>query len=402
MSSFKNSDPRPVMGRPAQLDWDRPPWNRWAFQNIREILPTTEVWRGTGVVSQFAKRNVELGGVAVNDSTGKPTTLDGLLDETYTDGFLVIHRGAIVFERYFNGMTPRTLHIAQSVSKSVVGALAGIFVNSGALNPTHLVIDYLPELKATAWNGATVQQVLDMTTGVTFSEEYTNPTSEVGQVDVASGWKPIPTGAEPDFKWPENVWQLILSLKKTDRPHGEKFVYRSIETDVLAFILERLSGQGLAQLVSEHIWQKLGCDESANFTIDTAGYALGEGGFNACLRDFGRFGQMLLQNGGGIIPASWVQEIRQGVTYGNFNPSPEEPNFKGGYHNQFWHEGPHSKLIMCLGVFGQMIAIDYASELVVVKLSSWPDFTNTAFSNASIAAVHAIAAALNQQATFEK
>jgi CubicO group peptidase (beta-lactamase class C family) len=394
MARFRNSDPRPDMGRPKHIDWDRPPWNRWAFQHIREILPTAEVWRGDGPVWTFGARPLDIGGLKVASSTGQPTTLDGLLDETYTDGFLVIHRGDIVYERYFNEMTPRSLHIAQSVSKSVVGALAGVFVGAGKLDPTKLVTDYLPELGVTAWNGATVQQVLDMTTGVVFSEEYTDPYSEVGQVDVASGWKPIPPGADPSFSWAPDVWQLILRLKKTERPHGEKFVYRSIETDVLAFILERISGQRLPELVSQHIWQKLGCEESANFTVDPAGYGLGEGGFNATLRDFGRFGQMMLRGGSGIVPESWIAETRHGAVYGNFDVNPDDPTFVGGYHNKFWHESPDTKMIMCLGVFGQMIAIDYATELVVVKLSSWPDFLNTAHSNATLAAVHAIGRAL--------
>ncbi len=394
MTSFRNSDPRPNMTRPAQIDWDRPPWNRWAFQNMREMLPTTEVWRGLGPVSAFGARGVDLSELAVTSSAGLPTTLESLLNETFTDGFLVIHRGDIIYERYFNDMTPRTLHIAQSVSKSVVGALAGVFVSSGALDPKKPVTDYLPELEVTAWRGATVQQVLDMTTGVVFSEEYTDPYSEVGQVDVASGWKPIPPGSDPAFSWAPDVWQLILRLKKTNRPHGAKFVYRSIETDVLAFILERISGQKLADLVSLHIWQKLGCEESASFTVDTAGYALAEGGFNATLRDFGRFGQMMLKNGSGVVPESWVAETRGNVTYGNGDPLPGETPYEGGYHNKFWHESPNTQMMMCLGVFGQMIAIDYASDLVVVKLSSWPDFLNASYSKATLAACHTIAKAL--------
>src|SRR5262245_21094985 len=314
MQSYRNSEPTPpimhasppAMTVPA-IDWDRPPWNRWAFQHIRELLPTVEVWRGHGHRSRLREEARDLDPLAVEDSEGGPTTLAGLLDETYTDGFIVMRDGAVAYERYFNGMTPRTLHISQSVSKSVTGALFGILAGRGIVDPARLVTAYLPELATTAWAGATVQHVLDMTTGVRFSEEYTDRTSDIGQVEVASGWKPIPPDADPGFRWPTHIWEMILKLTETARPHGAAFEYRSIETDVLAFIMERATGKRLAELVSEEIWQKIGADESACFTVDQAGYALAEGGFNATLRDYARFGLMLLDNGGGIVPAEWVE-----------------------------------------------------------------------------------------------
>jgi hypothetical protein len=186
------------------------------------------------------------------------------------------------------------------------------------------------------------------------------------------------------------MFELILRLKDRVREHGESFEYRSIETDVLAFIMERVTGKRLAQLVSDELWQKLGADESACFTVDSAGYALAEGGFNATLRDYGRFGQLILDNGGGVIPAEWIESTRSGKHGPNFNPSLPE----GSYRNQFWIEDPRSRSLMCRGVFGQLIHIDWEYGMVVVKLSTYPDFTNKAYSMATLKAVHAIAAAL--------
>ena len=149
-----------------------------------------------------------------------------------------------------------------------------------------------------------------MTTGVRFGEAYTDPYSDIGQVDVATGWKPAPPATDPAFKWPQHVFELILGLTETTRPHGEAFEYRSIETDVLAFVMERATGKRLAQLVSEELWQKIGAEESAYFTVDSAGYALADGGFNATLRDYARFGQTILEDGAGIVPADWIAETR--------------------------------------------------------------------------------------------
>jgi CubicO group peptidase (beta-lactamase class C family) len=397
VQSYRNSDPRPPIMTgsppvlvPPRMDWDRPPWNRWSFQHIRELLPTVEVWRGNGHRHKLPRAERDLDALPVKDSEGGETTLAGLLDETYTDGFLVLKDGAVAYERYFNDMTERTLHLSQSMAKSVTGAVAGILAGRGLLDAAAPVTTYLPELAATGWRGASLQHVLDMTTGVRFSEAYTDPYSDIGQVDVASGWKPVPPGSDPAFAWPAHMWELIARLGETVRPHGATFEYRSIETDVLAFALERVTGKRLAELVSEELWQKIGADESACFSVDPAGYALADGGFNATLRDYARFGQLILDNGGGIVPAEWIEATRTGAHGPRFSQSLPE----GSYRNQFWIEDQRSRNLMCRGVFGQLIWISWDHRMVAVKLSSWPDFQNVAYSVATLAAMHRIADAL--------
>ena len=397
MSSYKNSEPRPAIMQgsppaliPPRIDWDRPPWNRWAFQHIREILPTAEVWRGRGASRMLERREQDLDGLAVTGVGGEITTLATLLDDTYTDGFLVLKDGAIVHERYFNGMDERTLHLSQSVAKSFTGAIAGILVGKGLLDVEAPVTHYIPELAATAWKGATLQQVLDMTTGVRFSEDYTDPYSEIGWVDVASGWKPPPPGTDPGYNWPSHVFDVILRLKETERPHGTRFVYRSIETDLLAFCMERVTGKRLPQIFSDELWQKMGAEENAAFTVDPAGYALADGGLNASLRDYGRFGQLLLEDGGGIIPAPWVDATRTG-NHAIFGAPYSETLPGGAYRNMCWIEDSRARNLMARGVFGQWIYVNYDHAMVVVKLSSWPDFLSPAFSIATHKAALTIA-----------
>lgn len=400
MHSYKNSDaPLPIMQGsppaliPPKMDWDRPPWNRWAFQHVREILPTAEIWRGSGAVRALPRKDANLDSLPVADPGGAPTSLAGFLDATYADGFLVLKDGAVAYERYFNGMGERTLHLSQSVGKSFVGMVAGILAGRGLLEVNAPVTRYLPELEQTGWRGATLQQVLDMTTGTRFSEEYSNPYSDVGQLDVACGWKPVPPGSDANFKWPQHVWELILGLSGTERSHGETFAYRSIETDALAFCLERVTGKRLPQLLSEELWQKMGAEESGCITVDSAGYGLASGGLNACLRDYGRFGQLILENGGGVIPPSWIEATRNG-NHDIFKEPYSLSLPRGAYRNQFWIEDPQSRAIMCRGVFGQLIYINWNYNMVVVKLSSWPDFLSVPFNIATLNAIHAIAGAL--------
>ncbi|QIG47552.1 serine hydrolase [Nordella sp. HKS 07] len=398
MTSYKNSEPRPPIMResPPKLrvpfaDWDRPPWNRWSFQHVRELLPTAEVWRGNGPPSSLPQVPHDLSGIEFSGADGVGRTVESFLDESYTDGFLVLHKGRILTERYFNGMGERSLHLSQSMAKSVTAAAAGCLVAQGLLDPDALITYYLPELEGTAYRGARLRHVLDMTSGVRFSEDYTDPHSDIGRSDVASGWKPAPAGADG---FPEHMWELILSLTALERPHGELFVYRSIETDVLAFCMERASGKRLPQLVSELLWQPMGADESACFTLDRAGYALADGGLNATLRDYARFGALYLQdgyfNGRQIVPAGWVLETRIGDARLFGEPyTLTTPN--GAYRNQFWIEDVSRPAIMCRGVFGQLIYIDPARDLVVVKLSSWPDFLNIELGVNTLRMIHALA-----------
>jgi CubicO group peptidase (beta-lactamase class C family) len=378
---------------PPRMDWDRPPWNRWSFQHVREIIPTVEVYRGRGPVRALPREGRDLGEINVTSVNGGETTLSHLLDETYTDGFIVLHRGAIVYEQYFNGMDERTLHLSQSVAKSVTGTVAGILVGKGVLDVDASVSRYLPELESTGWKGATLQQVLDMTTGIKFSEDYTDPYSDIGQVDVACGWKPVPPGADPTFRWPQHMWELITRLKDMTRDHGTQFEYRSIETDVLAFAMERTTGKRLAQLVSEELWQKMGAERNACFTVDPAGYAIADGGFNACLRDYARFGQLWLEGGGDIIPKQWIDATRSGV-HGRFTGRYALSLPDGAYRNQFWITDSQGRNLMARGVFGQWVYVDYDHDMVIVKLSSWPDFVDPKLEKATFAAGKVIVTAL--------
>jgi CubicO group peptidase (beta-lactamase class C family) len=384
--------------RVPRADWDTPPWNRWSFQHVCEILPTSEVSRGNGPVIPLSSDLQDIGEIEFESLNTGQMTIASMLDETYTDGFIVIKSDKVIHESYFNTMTPQSLHLAQSVSKSVVATVAGILIGQGLLDPHAPIIDCLPELEKTAWKGAKLQHVLDMTSGVRFNEEYTDRNCDIGKTDVASGWRPLPFGAGPGDDWPSCVWDQILSLNVQEAPHGSRFQYRSIETDVLAHAMERVSGRTLTQLLSDELWSKIGAEENACITVDSAGYALAEGGYCASLRDFARVGLLHLNNGicGGqqILPKTWIEDIRSG-DHGLFNDTERATWPNGLYRNQFWIEDAREETVMAIGVFGQFIYISPKDDMVVVKLSSWPDFIDSTHSINTTRAIHAIAGALS-------
>jgi CubicO group peptidase (beta-lactamase class C family) len=262
-------------------------------------------------------------------------------------------------------------------------------VGKGLLDVHAPVTHYIPELNDTAYRGALLQHVLDMASGVTFDETYTDPYSDIGQLDVSSGWKPVPPGSDPGFRWPRHVFEQVLGLEKLESRHGARFSYRSIETEVLGFCMERVTGKRLPQIISEALWAPMGAEQSACFTVDAVGSALADGGFNACLRDYARLGLLYLEGGGGVVPATWVEATRSG-NHAMFGEPYTQSLPEGAYRNQWWIEDPQSRALYARGVFGQMIYVNWDYNMVAVKLSSWPDFLNTQFSIATQKALHDI------------
>ena len=387
-SSAPWRDPK-VPGTPIipRADWDYPPYHRWTFQHVREMTATAQIWRGQGPVSPLPTRSVEIDHIEF-EAAGRRRTIRDFLDNSFTDGFLVLSRGEIVAERYMNGMKPHGHHLAMSVTKSIVATVLGILVHRGLVETVAPVTKCLPELEATAYRGATVQQVLDMTSGVLFDESYTTEGSHMQQLDQACGWKPM---TRPE--WPQTVWQLIMTLTEQQRPHGQIFSYRSIETDILGFLMERVSGLPLAELISNELWGPMGAEEDAYITVDHGGYALADGGLNATLRDYARFALLHLRggrlNGRQIVPSEWIEETRRG-NHELFQGVYRTVLPHGAYHNQFWIEDAERRSYMCRGIFGQYIYMDPQTDFAAVKLSTWPEFVNPDRSIEALAAIHAI------------
>jgi len=379
--------PPPPEKRPTLENWDLPPFNRWAFQNVRSLIPTVDVFRGFGPAKALIEAPEQLGEIRFERENGTTPTIERFLAESYADGFLVMHRNRIVFERYLNGMAPETLHLSQSVAKSVVGLLTGILASDGTVDITVPLADIVPELGQCGYADATLDQVLDMRSGVRFTEDYNMPGSDMTRIDVASGWRPK-TGGAPR----PTIREVILSLPKI-RPHGGVFEYRSIETDVAAWVLERAAGKSLAELVSQHLWQPIGADRDAYFTVDEAGTALADGGFNATLRDYARLGLLMLNGGMAagrqVVPSAWIDGMRAGnrevfgAPYTGVIPD-------GAYRRFWWIRNADRGDICARGVFGQLIYADPESDFLAVKLSTWPDYVIPSLTRDTFRAIDAI------------
>jgi CubicO group peptidase (beta-lactamase class C family) len=297
-----------------------------------------------------------------------------VIASTYTDGFLVLHNGRVVVEEYLADMTAGTVHALMSVTKSLVGCVAAVLAGQGTIDPAAPLTAYVPELAASGYAGATVRHVLDMRSGIIFSEDYLDPASEIRRLEQCVGWSP-----RTEAGLPASVYDFLVTLVQGS-PHGGPFAYRSCETDVLGWVCERAAGARMPELMSDLLWGRLGAEHDADMSLDGAGTAVHDGGMSTTLRDLARFGQMLAEGGRSmtgeqVLPEWWLRETQAGDPDSReaFAASPTDTRMPGGmYRNAFWVPYPDSAVLLCLGIHGQMVYIDTAANVAGVKLSSWP------------------------------
>lgn len=350
----------------------RYPQLRWVVQHLREIQPTQNIRRGAAVPSALPETPMALGGLRFDDDKGQPVTVDQWLDRTYTDAIVVLHKGRVVFERYQNQMQASSPHLLFSVTKSFTGLMAAQLAHEGRIDPQALVTKYVPELEGSAWGDMTVRQVMDMTGAVRFREDYTDPRTEIFGYSWASGMLPRP----PGYAGPTNVYDFLKTLPK-EGTHGEGFVYRTVHSEVLGWIVSRVTGRRWSDLMSENIWQKLGMQEDAYVMVDSTGTPLQGAGLNATARDLARVGEMLRLggsfNGHKIFDKAVLDDIARGGDREQFKFRGIQAARPGySYRNQWWVLHNADGAYEAAGIHGQFIHVNPAAQMVVVKLSSHP------------------------------
>nr|WP_279223069.1 serine hydrolase [Stutzerimonas kunmingensis] len=374
------------------------PQMRWSVANFRQLMPTVNVSRGLGESSLLehqpsneidALTFVPLGG-------GEPMTWQQSLQANYTDGIIILHRGKLVYERYFGVLKPEGQHAAMSITKAFTGTLAALLVAEEKLDPERLVADYVPELAASGFGDASVRQLMDMTTGIHFSEDYADPKAEVW-AHAAAG-NPLPKPA--DYQGPRTYYEFLQTVKPQGR-HGEAFHYRTANSDALGWVIARVSGRNVAQLLSERIWSRLGAEQDAYMSVDSIGTPFAGGGLNAGLRDLARFGEMMRNegryNGTQILPAEVVADIRGGANRDDFAKAGYRLLPGWSYRNMWWVTHNGHDAFMARGVHGQALYIDPLAEMVIARFASHPVAGNAANDPTSLPAFEAVAKHLLEQ-----
>lgn len=369
------------------------PGTRWGFNHIRELAPTANVWRGEGAIVPLPRAARDIEQIPVTTMDGKAITFGDMPALTYADGLLVMHKGKIIYEKYFGAGNAHTPHIAFSVTKSFVGTLAAVLAAQGKLDPDAQVVKYVPELKDSAYGDATVREVMDMTIGVKYSENYSDPKAEVFDYARAGGMIPLP----PNYSGPRTFYDFLVKLQK-EGEHGKVFAYKTSNAEVLAWIVKRASGQSMAELLSKEIWQKLGAENDAYFMVDSIGGESGGGGLNTTLRDLARFGEMIRNkgkfSGQQVIPEAAAIEVAKSGDKEKFAPAGYKTLPGWSYRDMWWHTGNANGAFAARGIYGQSIYIDPKAEMVIVRYASHPYAANAANDPVTLPAYAALAAEL--------
>lgn len=377
------------------------PKTRWTFSNYRQLVPNQLIPKGSGPVSALPRAlegMSKIDGVTFEPigAAGQRMTWAQSLDANYTDGIVVLHKGRIVYEKYFGALGPEGSHIAFSVTKSIVATLAATLAHEGKLDPNALVTKYVPEMEGTGFGDATVRHLMDMTTGVLYSENYADPNAPIWDFSRATGFLPRPAG----YRGPQNGYEYLKTLRK-EHAHGERFIYKTVNTDLLAWVMSRVTGKPLADLVQERFWSQLGVERDAFLLVDPAGIGFAGGGFNCALRDLARFGEMIRlkgkYNGRQIVPAAVIDDIFRGASKEQFASAGYKTLPGWSYRNMWWVSHNEHGAIMARGIHGQGIYVDPKAEMVIARFASHPIAGNAvSLDYTTLPAFHAVAKFLMQ------
>lgn len=365
---------------------------RWTVCHIRELMPTKRVSRGLQPPMPLqtalddgidAVTFTPLGGT-------KRMSWKESLSMNYTDGILILHRGTIVYEKYFGALNEAGVHAAMSMTKSLTGLLAEILVTEGTLDETATVGSIVPELQESAFGNATVRMVMDMTTALSYSEDYSDPQADIWIYSRAASPLPKPE----DYDGPNGYYEYLQTVKQSG-PHGEAFGYKTINSDTLGWILSRVTGKDITTILSERIWSKMGAEQDAYMTIDAKGTPFAGGGLSAGLRDMGKIGLLMLNageiNGERLFPADVVKNIRLGGNKEAFAKAGYSTLPGGSYRSMWWVFHNSNEVFAARGVHGQTIYVDPTAEMVIVRFASFPTASNSKIDPTSLPAYQAVA-----------
>ena len=370
---------------------------RWSVCHLRELLPTENISRGTGAPvplaypspAEFVRLAREIDALTFMPIGGDTEmTWEASLHANYTDGMLILHRGEVVYERYFGCLEEDGKHAIMSMTKSITGLLGEILVAEGVLDDTLQVREIVPEIGDSAFASATVREVMDMTTGVRYSEDYSDPDADIWAYSRAAS--PLPKPA--DYSGPDGYLEYLQQVQP-EVNHGDAFHYKTINSDMLGWIISRVTGKAVTELASDRLWRRMGAEQDAYQTVDGKGVPFAGGGVTAGLRDLGRLGLLVLNggeiNGDRLFPAKVIEAISSGGDQSKFAGFPTIPD--GSYTSQWWVFHNEHGAYAARGVHGQTIYVDPTARMVLVRVASYPRAQNGFMDPTSLPAYQAVA-----------
>jgi CubicO group peptidase (beta-lactamase class C family) len=357
------------MSQATLANWRTAPFTHWAFRNIPALIPTDRIEADPAGRRALPIAPRSFDGFALQLGPDKRFDLPGFLQATSSDAFIVMVDGKIAHESYGHGLTAETPHILMSMSKAVTGLVAGMLQAAGKLDVDAPVSALLPEIAATSYRGATIRHLLDMRAGAVFDP----PT--LAAYDAATHWDPRAEGTAPaDFH------AFFAGMPDVAGTHGGPFKYDTANTDLLAWAIERATGQSFAAVASTMLWKPMGAEQTALVTVDSRGAPRCAGGICATARDVARLGQLVLENGRRdarqVVPQAVIEDLWSGGdpeawTNGEFAAGFTALKLSHmSYRNGWYSVAGSPRTLFAMGTHGQNLFVVPDDKLVIVKLSS--------------------------------
>ena len=349
-------------------NWRTCPYNRVAFSNVDRILPVSVINKGEQSLN--LKQNLDdLSSLNFFNKYNEKTTILDFLVKNYTDMFLIIKKGKKVFEWFNDNKNINKQHILFSVSKSLTSLAAGILIENKLIDENKEITFYIPEVKKSAYDNATIRNLLDMTIASDFKEEYLDKSGLFNLYREATGFNPKTTDRKLGLKG------FLKLMPKANKYHGKEYQYCSPNTDLLGWIIERTSNKKFADFFSTEIFQKCRPIHDAFITLDGEGSPRTAGGICMHIEDLGKIAELVRCRGAfenkQIIEESTLENL---IDYKSKYPWPNKEIGRlfpeGGYRSKWYQTGLSNKEICAIGIHGQWLWIDPVKEISIVMFSS--------------------------------
>ena len=337
-----------------------------SFTQMHQVYPSRIIARA-GPVRQFQRAAADLSELRYRVAEQNLTLEDHFARQSVM-GFLIIHQGKIVYETYLQGKTELDVFASWSMAKSVVSTLVGLAIEDGHIASVQdSTLRYVPQLEDSGYKDNSLEDLLQMTSGVEFIEDY----EDTDSLEAAAWFAGVVNGQLPYNK-------TILWFDKRVAPPGSRYYYASIEPQVIGWITRSAVGKDLSGYLSEKIWQKLGAEQSAYWMLDRpGGMEISSCCISATLRDYGRLGQLFLDHGRigeeQIIPRDWIRIATHPDPQKPFlHPGPDsERRSQLGYQYYWWLWPGEDRGFSAIGFGGQTIYVNPAKSLVIVQAAAW-------------------------------
>ena len=376
-NKIMKGSPPPLEYQVTLENWRKYPYNIWAFVNVRSIIPTSSIKFDPKQKIDFIKKLTNLDEIKIFHNNTEKKIKDILVD-CNTDSFLVMHKGKLVFEFFNNFTTCETPHIIFSISKSLTSLLTGILVSKKLIDVNTSVTKILPETIGSAYEDATIRNVLDMNVASNFIEDYSGKAEIFQQYRSSTGWD-IPSNN--DVAHLSGLHEFLSNLPKSMHLHGKKYHYCSPHSDLLGWIIERVSGEKYSKIISDLLFKPSGIINDANVTLDRFGATRSAGGISISPYDLLLISEMVRTNGanknGQIVPENWINDIKNysdNSCYLNQDDLKRFPN--GNYRSKWYQTGFEENEFCAIGIHGQNIWINPKKELTIIRMSSASDPIN--------------------------